>query len=237
LLTRLAKGFAGAMLVMLAMCAIFGASDPVGPQLESTNTESAQERSALLLNTSGGTLTTLVLNGTTQNLGWKAYVGNVTGRLVLADGDNYSVFEWQLSATEGEVYATRKSAMVNWSNIDCASEAHVNSEDSAMNKSSADVDSIESTFSNTTHAEFFAGSKRFIADACDYTVATYVDNSPQYTKFQEVLLYDGDFLVYTALIENSTRGFDNSTYDFQMLVAEDRGKQTNTGYYFYVEIG
>ncbi len=229
--------FAIVMLLLIVLNGLFSFAAPVGPQQEYSSTESASERSAMLLNTSGGSLTTLVLNGSTQNLGWKAYVGNISGKLVLADGDNYSVFEWELAAAQGEVYATRKSSSVTWSGISCAVEAQVDTEDTAMNKASSDVDSIKSTFSNTTHNEFYTGTKHFSSDDCGYTTATYVDSSVQYSKFQEVLLYDGSYLVYTALIENATRGFDNSTYDFQMIVAEDDTKSTNTGYYFYVELG
>lgn len=220
-----------------AMCASFVAPAPVGPTLYSNTTESPTPKSALMLNTSGGTVTTLVLNGSTQNLGWKAYVGNITGKLVLQDAQNYSVFEWDISTTSGEIYATRRSTLVDWSNIVCANATHVAAEESAMNQNSDDDDSISNTFVNTTHSEFYVGSKHFAANECNFTTATYVGNQKQYTYFQEVLLYDGSYLVYASLLENATQGFDNGKYDFQMILAEDDTTSTTTAYYFYVELG
>ena len=53
-----------------------------------------------------------------------------------------------------------------------------------------------------------------------------------------MLLDDGVSVVYTSILENSTYGFNNQTYDFQMIVAENalEGNQPNTAYYFFVEL-
>jgi len=223
--------------LILLLLSPFALPNPPGPTLISNNTEEPSVRPALMLNTTGGSVTTMVLNGTTQNLGWKAYVGNISGNLVLKDADNYSVFEWDLTTVTGEIYATRESTNVDWSSLTCAQAAQVGSEEAAMNQDAADVDSISNTFINTTHSEFYTAGIHFSTNQCNYTTATYISSAKQYDHFQEVLLYDSSYLVYTTLLENSSVGFDTSRYDFQMLVAEDDTTTVNTAYYFYVELG
>ncbi len=211
-------------------------AEPVGPVLIYNRTEEATPKSALMLNTSGGTVTTLRLNATSQNIGWKAYVGNISGKLVLQDADNFSVFEWDISTVAGEIYATKSSTAINWDDIVCADSTVVATEDSAFNKATTDDDSITNTFVNITHDEFYVGTKYFAANKCNFTTATYVANQPQYSNFQEIILYDGSSAVYVSLLENSTVGYNNRHFDFQIILPEDKTTMSNTAYYFYVEL-
>jgi hypothetical protein len=126
---------------------------------------------------------------------------------------------------------------VDWAELECAHNNDVASEDSTINKNPEDVDSINNTFSNTTHREFYSGGIHFAADACDFTTATYVTSQVQYDSFQEVVLYDGGYIVYASLLENSIQGYNSGKYDFQMILAEDDETSVNTAYYFYVELG
>ena len=189
-----------------------------------------------LSNTSGGTITTVNINTTTQNPHWKAYVGNITGSLALSDASGNSVYDWGITSMEGEVYATRKSSVVDWSSIVCANATHIQAEETALNMTSSSEDSILNTFNQTSHPGFYAGLTSVAADSCNST-NLYV-NSAASSDFAELLLYDGADVIYASLIEDSVTGFDGTEYDFQMILPDSglEGSQTPKVYYFYVEL-
>ena len=62
--------------------------------------------------------------------------------------------------------------------------------------------------------------------------------------FEEVLLYygnnaaDGDGVIFTSILQSDKNGYNNATWDFEMLVPENGhlGNTTMTTYYFYVEL-
>ena len=84
---------------------------------------------------------------TSQTPRWKAYVGNVTGRLVLDDVNYKSIFDWRVASVTGKVYATRNST-VDWSTITCSDRTTVENEDTYMNMSLSNPDTINRTFAN-----------------------------------------------------------------------------------------
>jgi hypothetical protein len=190
-----------------------------------------------------GTITTVTMSIGQQDYKWKGYVGNVTGNLVLDDANAKSLYDWTLGSITGEVYATRSSSTINWANVSCVNQTVINAEQTALSISATSVDNINRTFSSTSHKSFLVGSKNIANSTCRST-ATYVNDSPQVVNetavFQEVLLRD-DFansMIYTTFIENDQLGYDGaSTYDFQLLVAEDESSSTPSTYYFYVELG
>ena len=89
--------------------------------------------------------------------------------------------------------------------------------------------------------QFLVGGNTIGQDSCNSTV-TYMNNTRQVpttsSPFQEVLLQDNasQYLIYMASIDYQTQGYDNSSYDFQMIVAESDVKASPTPYYFYVEL-
>jgi len=228
-------------LVLLA-AAVYVQAAPVGPTVTYSATETAPTREAALINTSGGSITTMVLNATTQNLRWKAFVGNVTGSLTLDDAENYTVFDWSLSSVIGEVYATRSSDTVTWSNINCSNATHILNEEMALNHISNPDDNISTTFSVKDHEQFYVGTRLMTTDSC-FSLHTYVNDAPQSADFEEVVLYDGTNhtngdVVYATPLEQDVQGFDTASYDFQMIVPENglATWQSSTAYYFYVEL-
>ena len=212
---------------------------PSGPVIETKYTEDGSVRPATEITTTGGTISTIIINATTQNPRWKAYVGNVSGKLVLEDAKNYSIFEWSLSTIAGEVYVTRNNS-INWSTIQCPNSSHVAQEQTEMQHNATADDNILNTFSLSTHDAFWTAAESFSVDECNYTLITYVNDSAQSgtTDFQELLLWDGQSMVYTTILENKTRGFDLGYYDFQLIVPEKgwAGPVSSTTYYFYVEL-
>ncbi|NOZ80363.1 MAG: hypothetical protein GXP63_01710 [DPANN group archaeon] len=220
---------------------------PSGPTFEFiSESESPVQSSTQDTNSShsGGKIIVANLNVTQQDSHWKAYVGNVSGRLVLENANNYSIFEWTITEVTGEVYATRGNS-VNWTTVECANITHVDAEELAMNHTASYTpdDNITNTFSTANnHSSFFAGASTITQNSCNFTTQTFVNGSQQVgsTYFKEILLYDGTSIVYSTLMESDRYGYDTgSTYDYQILVAE-RGDPEfsgqSTNYYFYVEL-
>jgi hypothetical protein len=214
-------------------------SQPSGSDILFNTSETKAPAPAEYLNTSGGSFTTMILSAETQNLRWKAYVGNVTGVLTLDDSGNYSIFQWGLTSMTGEVYASRNNS-ITWTSIACASETMINTEQTMMNHSSTGLDNINNTFSYKIHRGFYVGSAQILQSTCK-SAFTWANDTAQIASvnapFQEMLLSDGASLIYATFIDDNTQGFNYNKYDFQMIVAE-RGVGTypNTRYYFYMEL-
>ena len=230
-----------AILTILLAGTIFVYAVPSGPTITLISNETKQPSAARLINTTGGSITTMALNATTQNPRWKAYVGNVTGRLTLDDANDNTIFDWTLTNVIGEIYATRASISINWSGTNCSNSTHISNENLALNHTNKD-DNITKTFNAQSHNGFYVGTREILANTC-FSVRTYVNSTSQSSKFEEVLLYDGTNssngnMVYATPLEQDVYGFDNNTYDFQMIVPEN-GLPTwasSTAYYFYVEL-
>ena len=228
------------------------AAIPSGPTITyaGNETSSASGNPTLENNNSitGGVIATLILNARQADSHWKAYVGNVTGTYVLEDASNYSIYEWNITSIAGEVYATRTSSTINWSGTRCANVTHVNQEMTEMHHNTTNTpgDSINETFDDNAndHWGFYSGSTQITQNTCNYSIQTWVNDTAQSSTewFEEVLLYDGSLnLIYVTKIENNIDGYKNdaanTTYDFQMLIAENGSPATShTDYYFYVEL-
>jgi len=213
---------------------------PVGPVITYNATTNATARPAAAIATVGGSFTTLTLNTTAQTYRWKAYVGNITGKLTLADATNKSIFDWTVSSVTGEVYATRSNSAIDWASVGCADNGLINTEDTVMNMTLTSPDTINRTFNNTVHKTFYVGTTKIQNSTCR-AIATYVNGTPQTASenavFQEILLKDGSSnLIYTTLVNASTLGYNNNKYDFQMILAENEYLSVPTNYYLYVEL-
>jgi hypothetical protein len=185
-----------------------------------------------------GTITTIVLSATQQDYKWKAYVGNVSGTLALADANGNAIYNWVSATATGEIYVSRFSN-INWNNAACADNAAVNTEQNGLSMSGSAKDNINSTFNYTTHFAFQVGTTPI--SGCKST-ATYVNNNPQVmasANFQEALLRDTGTgnLVYAGLVNASSTGYNGQKYDFQMIVGENESSNTPTPYFFWVELG
>lgn len=210
---------------------------PTAPDnMTNTSAQSPPATGGYAFNTSGGTITWVNINATTQNPHWKAYVGNISGRLALQDASSNAIYNWNVTSMEGEVYATRKSDLVLWNSIACANATHITAEQTALNMTGSSPDSIANTFNKQNHSGFYAGLTQVAEDSCNST-NLYVSSQTS-TDFEEVLLYDGSYMVYAALLEDSITGFDGKEYDFQMIVPDSglEGSQTPETYYFYIEL-
>jgi hypothetical protein len=187
-----------------------------------------------------GTITTVTLSSTQQDYKWKAYVGNVSGTLALADAGGKAIYDWSSGTVTGEVYVSRYSN-INWNNMACVLQSTIDAEESNLSMSTTVKDNINNTFNATNHVSFLVGTTNI--SGCRST-ATYINGVPQVmgpaANFQEILLRDTGTgnMVYAGLINAGTLGFNNvNKYDFQVIVGENESATIPTNYYFWVELG
>jgi hypothetical protein len=206
------------IIVIIALSLSFAVPD--GAQILSNTTETKTPDSAASINSTGGSFTTIILNASTQNTRWKAYAGNVTGVLTLDDDNTYTIYQWAISAYTGEVYASRNDS-ITWADISCASQENITNEDTAMNHTTTSIDSINTTFNQEIHKEFYVGNVHIPESSCRSTF-TWVNDTAQTPSvdapYAEVLLHDGEHMVYTTFIDDNVQGFNYNNYDFQMEV-------------------
>lgn len=224
---------------LLLFTAGFAYAVPSGPTILFNSTENATPKPAAQITTAGGSFTTIILNASSQTPRWKAYVGNVTGRLVLADATNSSIFDWRLTSVTGEVYSTRNTT-IDWSTMACGDMNAIVNEQTDLGMTGSTPDNINRTFNTTTHRPFYVGLQLIQNSTCP-AISTYVNSTRQTVSesalFQEILLMDGSSrVVYTTLINQSSVGFNGQRYDFQMIVPENEFQSNPTTYYLYVEL-
>lgn len=232
------------LLVVLGLMLVFASSlafaqqRPAGLEISGNVTESAGEVPPEARTDPGGTITTMILDVVQQNPRWKAYVGNLTGVLTLDDASGQSIFRWELGAEDvsGNVFITRGND-VDWTGIGCSLEPDIVDEDTSLGFTSSWADSINATFSETTHPAITVGANTISANTCRST-STFVNNNPQAqasADFPLILLSSGSDVVYATPLNQGSQSFNPSNdVDFQSIVP-DQVTGTTT-YYFYAEI-
>lgn len=189
------------------------------------------------LNISGGHVATINITAIVQNIRWKAFVGNVTGKFTLDDSAGSTIYDWTIATSSGRVYATRNSSTILWSTVNCSNNATLELENYRMNHTNAN-DNLTMTFRSRTHPSFYVGTVPIVANSCP-TLNTYVNNVSQTSYFyEEVLVDSGNATIFTTGLESARTGFDGGKYDFQMIVPENGapGFSGTTPYYLYVEL-
>ncbi|MCC7574007.1 hypothetical protein KO361_00240 [Candidatus Woesearchaeota archaeon] len=224
--------------VLILFVSSFSSAQPTGTDITVDNQETVTANPPGNRTDDGGTITTLVVNALQQNIRWKAYIGNVTGSLTLDDSSGSTIYNWELDQGDisGTIYSSRHNN-IDWTDISCAQPARITSENTALNLTG--IDSIDNTFNETTHeAISIAGQPVITQNTCPAT-STFVGSTRQTQStadFQLVLLEsESTNIVYASAINPTTTGYDGSTYDFQMIVANN--PLATTTYYFYVELG
>ena len=126
-----------------------------------------------------------------------------------------------------------------------------------------DVDGMNETFTcdrcdlssiSNTHTSFYVGGQFINGTGTDYGYAQQGNGPCPYTTlyngsgtkaladFEEVILWSNEAanygLIYTTLIQTDQIGYNNVSYDFEMIVGENGhdGNIGTTTYYFYVEL-
>ncbi len=195
-----------------------------------------------------GTINYVDISGTTQNQRWKAYVGNVTGTLVLQDAGGFNLYDWVLSGSmTGNILASRNNTL-NWNSLDCAdknttylNESGLQGESRVLEFSSGTVDNINNTFNSSNHTQFTISVTNL--NGCP-TVYTFQNNTRQtYNSsanvFQEIAIVDNfSRVAYATKIYDDIYNYRLNSSDFQLLLP-DFGNLSNLNtvtYYFFVEL-
>ena len=214
---------------------------PIGPDTLTPVSSSRRAESPALNTTAiAGNVTALEINVTQVTQSWQGYYGNVSGVITLDDANNKSMYSWTDVSPAGEVYAVRTPNSVSWASINCSTLTQISTEETALNIGATDKDGINETFNKTLSNTFYIGALNMTAGTCQYSQFLYENDAPAVNNyFEEVLLHDGTYIVYTAIINQNKAGFDAGAHDFQMLVGEDghNGNSAVSNYYFYVELG
>ncbi len=239
------KGLIAVILVVLcALSSVVIYAAPSGPTSIGLGASSrySGESNGALVNALAGNVTQLDINGTSITQGWQGYFGNVLGTIVLGNNNNKTLYDWSLLAPSGQVYASRNSS-VSWTTLNCSNQTVMQNviaaEEAALNFPVTAKDGINETFTSTSYPSFFVGSLNITANTCYNTNLHNSSGQKDATRWYEILLRDSsNGLVYTSLLENNGVGFDGSSYDFQMIVAEDghNGDTSTTPYYFWIEL-
>jgi len=244
-------------LLMLA-AAVFIASIaravPVNP--DSLNVSDSDRRTQFgsdtpkTLGAQAGNVTELTINTTTISQRWQGYYGNISGSITLDNANNWTMYSWAGDITpQGEILAA-DALISNWTGIICANLSTLykgenctgNYNGSCLNitelqaKFGGDInggESVNSTFSSTANIQLDTG----LISGCPAT-NLYSNDAAQTKNWTEVLLYENntETVVFASIINASTIGFDNTSWDFQMIVGDNGESVGTTTYYFYVEL-
>jgi len=227
------------LLTLLSISFVFAL--PSGPNSAITPVSSSRYTAATGKTTSAiaGNVTEINFNATTITQTWQGYFGSVTGTIVLGNSNNKTLYDWNLASPQGEIYATRYASTPSWAGIRCANATEIGAEHTFSGATATAVDRLANTFiASTAFTTFYVGATSIASGASCYAANMYNNTGAQTAKFSEVILSDTTNIIYTALLEQNAMGFDGSTYDFEMIVAEN-GHLTDTStttYYFYLEL-
>lgn len=225
-------------LLAIAFYAAFADAAPIAPtalnQISST-TRDLSGLSAQSANAQGGNVTEINIQALTITKTWQGYYGNVTGQIALQDGSNNTFYNWSYAAPAGEVFATRASS-ITWGSVNCTTAGQRTTEETYLNHTAAESDSVSNTFSQQSHPLLTVAGVDIQANQC-YSTYGYVNNNTQSTDFVMLLLNAGADIIYTTIIDNDATGFDGRQHDFELLVGEnERNNTAVTPYYFWVEL-
>ena len=180
----------------------------------------------------GGNLTPLNIYSSQQQTGrWQGFFGSVSGGITLDDGSNNTFYDWGLVEANGEILATRQ-IITDWSNINCSNQTEIYKEEERLDITNGSIDSINETFTNTAHPTFQV-SGLTISD-CRAT-RTYSNGTEDAAFWNVMLNVNSTLTVYTSIMDNDQIGFNESLYDFQLLVPVNWTSGQST-YNIYIEL-
>lgn len=166
---------------------------------------------------------------------WQGYVGNVSGKIFLANAAGDSMYNWTVSAAAGQIYATQDSTMniTKWENLAARTGANIDA-DFVFNAS--DSDSGTNTFNQDPASINVSG--RTINGGANTATLTY--NLTDIGTWTTIALADSTSpaesnYVFAGVMINNGESYDGSQKDFQMIVPENEATNGEV-YYFYVEL-
>jgi hypothetical protein len=225
------------LFAVVVLVSFASAATPVSPTNMTVGTSARGNITGTSQNTSAeaGNVTRLDIEAYQLTKSWQGYYGNVTGKILLSDGSNNRMYDWNFTSPTGQVYASRNST-VDWSTMNCSTAGQITLETTALGQTATDADSVANTFTSTSHPDFTIGTNTI--SGCKSTTL-FNASGAQSTFFWNVLLSDSvNRTVYSSIL-NNTAGFQGSNINFELLVGEDgHGSAANTvtTYYFFVQL-
>jgi hypothetical protein len=242
------------ILVIVGLTTIVFAAPPTGANSVSKVNSSRRtdfNDTVKTVDAQAGNVTELQINITMQTNHWQGYYGNISGRITLDDASNFSMYQWtNIDGVTGNIFATEASS-VTWANVICANISatmnnsgcggtaqtsgdclNITEMNTKYGMNSNDGDGVDKTFTSTSNINIDTLS----LTSCPAT-NLFENDTAQTGHWDEVLLNvnNTEDLVFAAVTEDDVWGFNNKTWDFQMLVGENEAVGTTT-YYFYVEL-
>jgi hypothetical protein len=241
-------------MVLLVMSIAYAASAPYGPtsiDVVSSTRRTSFGSGSQSTQADAGNVTQLIIETSTVTKRWQGYYGNITGSVTLDDANNWTMFDWgDVPNPKGEVYAAN-ATVSDWSTIRCINlsstypghnctgqnEAclNVTEIENAYGMTATDSDGVDETF-NETLGSITVGT--VTVNNCPM-VNLYVNSSKQSTYYwNETMLTinNTETIIYASIIHANTYGFNNKTWDFQMIVGDNGDDSLTTTYNFYIEL-
>lgn len=223
-------------LIALAICATVAygvaTSEPEGTTtLDVLNSTRRSPTSASDKPAEAGNVTRLTIKAETVTQSWQGYYGNVSGKITLDDSAGRTMYEWNLTSPEGEVYAVNYSGTVDWSlnTIHCYNYSKsgggyvsLSALEASFGIATHDIDGINETFRKKPqgatgtyyHDQFYVGQNYIDGESKPCPVVYLFNGSetnfhdtsaadPSGRIFQEVILYENasDLVIWTALLD------------------------------------
>ena len=189
----------------------------------------------------GGYITGINLTSEQSTAKWQGYFGNITGSIVLADGNGVKMYDWgEVGTVSGEVFATTSGSAPAWASANSVTIAERDNATTGINFLwgwTDTADDADATF-NTTGSVTVAG----LAEISGTVATTTGAILPAASNWQTLVITDvttiatKDDYIFVGPINDTTTGYRGSPVDYQIIVPEDIETDSQNTYYFYVEI-
>ena len=198
-----------------------------------------------------GNVTELVIFGEQQSNHWAGVFGNISGQIVLDDAQNWTMYHWEgITYPAGVIYAANET-VANWEGVICMNLSNnqpgfnctgqneqclnVTKVESFYGMSPTDADGFDETF-NSSSENIMVGTKQLYN--CLKTNLFVNDSMQTQNDWNETILTinNTDTVIFAGNIQNHVRGYNNQTWDFQLMLAVDGATSQPSTYYMYVEL-
>ena len=171
-----------------------------------------------------GNITYADLDSDMSTYRWAGLLGNVTGDIVLGDGNENTLYSW--TGAGKMVYASTASSIVWTSLVD----ATVGDMPSYLTGGS-DVDRYAATFGGSENI----GSGIFTSLTSDFATTF---NSTGASAWKTYSLKEGTNLVWAGLVSEDGDSFHNKAVDYQMILPENGtdGETATQAYNLWIEL-
>ena len=222
-------------LLVLAIMAAMAIAAPYGPDTISRDNDQRRtnfDGGVKQIEAQAGNVTQLTINTTILTERWQGYYGNISGKVTLDDANGYTMYDWSAGsgfAPVGEIYAANQS-ISSWGDVVCLNLTgngvvgqdgpNTTILETMYGMDVDDADGVDETFTGTK--DIVIGTTTLTS--CPAT-NMYVNNVSQSALWNETLLLENNTAVSTVIFaaqtEQNANGFNNQTWDFQMIVGDN----------------